>query len=62
MTDLDLLIFGCVVSFIAWAGMYIYVREIFTRGETKEDREVPVHIEPGDAAIPARARVASRRR
>jgi hypothetical protein len=33
MTDLNLLLFGCVVSFIAAAGAYIYLRECFTEGE-----------------------------
>ncbi|HEY5658911.1 MAG TPA: hypothetical protein VIY27_14065 [Myxococcota bacterium] len=30
MTDGDLLIFGCAVSFVALCGAYVYVREGFT--------------------------------
>lgn len=32
MNDGNLLIFGCVVSFIALAGAYVYVRERFLAG------------------------------
>lgn len=30
MSSLDLLVFGCAVSFIALAGAYVYVRERFS--------------------------------
>ena len=33
MSDVNLLVFGCVVSFIAIAGGYVYVRESFTAEE-----------------------------
>lgn len=33
MSDIDLLLFGCVVSFIAVAGAYVYIRESFTEVE-----------------------------
>jgi hypothetical protein len=33
MTDVNLLVFGCVVSFIAVAGAYVYFRECLTADE-----------------------------
>ena len=33
MSDVNLLVFGCVVSFIAVAGAYIYLRECWTAEE-----------------------------
>jgi hypothetical protein len=47
MTDGSLLIFGCVVTFIAIAGAYVYLRDGFERGpatvEVKaEDRAASV--------------------
>lgn len=36
MTDLDLLVFGCVVSFVAACGVYVYARESFLAGTTTE--------------------------
>ena len=33
MSDVNLLLFGCVVSFIVVAGAYVYVREGFTVDE-----------------------------
>lgn len=32
MSDLNLLVFGCVVTFIGVAGAYAYVRESFLAG------------------------------
>jgi hypothetical protein len=32
MTDLDLLIAGCTVSFVALLGIYAYIRESFLEG------------------------------
>jgi hypothetical protein len=32
MSDLNLLVFGCVVTFIGVAGAYVYIRESFTAG------------------------------
>lgn len=46
MTDLDLLIFGCAVSFVALGGVFIYLGECFARGrktrqcESREANEV----------------------
>ena len=37
MSDLDLLIFGCVVTFIGAAGAYVYVREAFTAGSAQPE-------------------------
>lgn len=36
MNDLDLLLLGCAVSFIAAAGAYLYVRERFEARFPKE--------------------------
>ncbi|MDJ0848000.1 MAG: hypothetical protein QNK04_06475 [Myxococcota bacterium] len=33
MNDLDLLLFGCAISFIALAGFYVYARERFVYAE-----------------------------
>ena len=33
MSDLNLIMFGCVVTFIAVAGAYVYIRESYTAGE-----------------------------
>lgn len=30
MTDANLLVFGCTVTFIACAGAYVYIRSCFT--------------------------------
>ena len=38
MSDINLLLFGCVVSFIAVAGAYVYLRECFTAQEQPSDR------------------------
>lgn len=32
MSDVNLLVFGCVVTFIGVAGVYVYVRESFMAG------------------------------
>ena len=37
MSDSTLLAFGCAVSFIAAAGMYVYLRECFTRADRARD-------------------------
>ena len=40
MSDANLLIFGCAVSFMAVAGAYVYLRECFTaEKEQSEARE-----------------------
>ena len=33
MSDIDLLLFGCAISFIALAGFYVYARERFVYSE-----------------------------
>jgi uncharacterized membrane protein len=38
MSDVNLLVFGCVVTFIAVAGAYVYIRESFPAG-TESPRE-----------------------
>lgn len=39
MSDVTLLLFGCVVSFVAVAGAYVYIRECFTAEERPRERE-----------------------
>ena len=38
MNDVDLLIFGCAVSFIALLGVYVHVREAFTMRQDRIKR------------------------
>jgi hypothetical protein len=40
MSDVNLLVFGCAVSFIASAGAYAYIRERFTSSEQPERVEL----------------------
>ena len=45
MTDQNLLIFGCAVSFIVLAGVYVYLRDGFARGHESievETQEIAV--------------------
>jgi hypothetical protein len=37
MSDVNLLMFGCAVSMIAAAGIYVYLRERFTDDQRKLD-------------------------
>jgi hypothetical protein len=39
MSDLNLLLFGCSVSFVAVAGAYVYLRECFTAREGPKEPE-----------------------
>ena len=41
MTDIQLLVFGCVVSFVAVGGAYVYVRE---RYEAAARRREPAKV------------------
>ena len=43
MSDANLLVFGCAVSMIAAAGIYVYLRERFTADQRKAE---PVDAEP----------------
>ena len=43
MSDANLLVFGCAVSMIAAAGIYVYLRERFTADQRKAE---PVKAEP----------------
>ncbi len=38
MSEVNLLLLGCVVSFVAAAGAYVYIRECFTAQETRTVR------------------------
>jgi hypothetical protein len=42
MSEVNLLIFGCAVSFIAFGGAYVYLRECF---EEKRTEKVRAHVE-----------------
>lgn len=48
MSDADLLVFGCAVSFIAAAGAYVYFREAFRAqglpARRKTRRVVPIEM------------------
>jgi hypothetical protein len=47
MSDVNLLVFGCVVSFIAGAGAYVYLRECWTAEEPSSKlEERPAEIVP----------------
>lgn len=39
MSDVDLLAFGCVVTFIAVAGAYVYLRDCWTLEEPANESE-----------------------
>ena len=39
MSDINLLVFGCMVSFIALGGVYVYLRECFTAEEPPRKAE-----------------------
>ena len=53
MTDIDLLVFGCAVSFIAACGAYVFARERFVYSDKEEQavqrREQPALGEPHGA-------------
>ena len=57
MDDTNLIAFGCGVSFIAFAGVYVYVREGFLASERRkkaqEASEGRQEAKPGEAASPA---------
>jgi hypothetical protein len=50
MSDVNLLVFGCAVSFIAVAGGYVYLRECWTaeeplsNPEAKREEAVPANL------------------
>lgn len=41
MTDLDLLLAGCIVSFIALAGTYAYIRQSYNAQKERRIVQVP---------------------
>ena len=53
MTDIDILLLGCGVSFIAAAGAYVFIRERFTAGQEASPKPVP--IEKNEDRKPRRA-------
>jgi hypothetical protein len=55
MTDVDLLVFGCAVSFIAVAGAYVALRERYLAHENAVAEE-----EPATAPVPVPVRVRKR--
>ena len=50
MTDLDLLLFGCVVSFVAVAGAYVYLRERYDVHERQAEPADAPTARPAEAA------------
>jgi len=54
MSDINLLLFGCLVSFVAVVGAYVYLRECFTAEE--QPRKVEARPEK---AVPANLRDAA---
>ena len=47
MSDLDLLLFGCVVMFTALAGVYVFARERFVYTEERPKPALqPVQVAP----------------
>jgi hypothetical protein len=48
MSDINLLVFGCVVSFIAVAGAYVCLRESFTAEE--QPRKLEARLEEAEPA------------
>jgi hypothetical protein len=40
MSDANLLVFGCVVSFVAVAGIYVYLQERFDAAEAKSQADL----------------------
>jgi hypothetical protein len=61
MSEVNLLAFGCCVSFIALAGFYVYIRECFTAGEeeTIPDRQ-PIQTASKTELVDSRASDAAR--
>ncbi len=59
MSDIDLLLFGCAISFIALAGFYVYARERFVYSEDARREPEPqlVRAEPVRAEPPRGRRV-----
>ena len=60
MSDATLLAAGCAVSFIAAAGMYVYLREAFTRsqqvrqrGELRDEVEAALRVTRRPRAVEA---------
>jgi|MudIll2142460700_1097286.scaffolds.fasta_scaffold777043_2 peptidoglycan/LPS O-acetylase OafA/YrhL len=50
MSELNLLLFGCAVSFIAAAGAYTYVRERYTARAPRRELPVLATRRPEEAA------------
>lgn len=54
MSDLNLLLFGCVVSFVVLGGVYVYVREAFLRQggdhESEDGHDEVAILEGSEAA------------
>ena len=48
MSDINLLAIGCVVSFIAAAGAYVYIRECYTA----EEMAVKAKVRDADVQSP----------
>ncbi|MDJ0850637.1 MAG: hypothetical protein QNK04_19870 [Myxococcota bacterium] len=53
MNDIDLLVFGCAVMFLAYAGAYVFIRERFLAQD--EDAKRPVRVPTRQAVLAQRA-------
>lgn len=49
MSDANLIAFGCGVSFIAFAGVYVYMRETFLAAERRRKAEAAEQKTAGEA-------------
>ena len=59
MSDANLLVFGCAVSFIAVSGAYLIVRERFQSAESGERVEPLREAVPVAVVVPVSTRAAS---
>lgn len=53
MSEINLMVFGCGVSFIGLAGFYVYLREAFTSRESEADEASPTPSTRGREAVDA---------
>ena len=45
MSDLNLFSMGCLVTFVALAGAYIYLREAYARHQDDNEEAMPVVVQ-----------------
>ena len=49
MTDVDLIVFGAIVSFVAVGGAYVYLRERYE--DTEQPAELETVIQPANREV-----------